>query len=260
MKVVDCPRSRLYEIVAGAFDAIGCQPAMIELGVHKGDNAAMLIESLKPRRCLLVDAWSAEALKAYSPFDSLPPWVLPLTAFERYFGGSLTEQATYDRTYEAAVRRFAGDERVEIVRDDTVQACARLRERFGAGSFDFIYVDANHQYEYVLRDLLYYQDLLAADGVMMLNDCCHSQKGMNQNLGVLEAVANFMKRAEFTPVALTSTDMGDLVIVREGSAMVGALDAALDGSDLSFVEVMPQLLPAAHVRVSPEGRARISFA
>lgn len=260
MKVVDCPRNRLYAIVAEAFDALGCQPAMIELGVHRGDNAASLIEALKPRRCLLVDAWSASALQAYSPFDSLPPWVLPLTAFERYFGGSLTEQATYDRTYEVARQRFAGDDRVEIVRDDTVSAFTRIRDRFGAGSFDFIYVDANHQYEYVLRDLLYYQDLLAADGVMMLNDCCHSQKGMNQNLGVLEAVANFTKRAEFTPVALTSTDMGDLVIVRQGSAMIVALDAALEASDLSFVEVMPQMLPAAHVRVGPQGRARVSFA
>ncbi|WP_439573103.1 class I SAM-dependent methyltransferase [Phreatobacter sp.] len=260
MKVVDCPRTRLYAIVAEAFDTIGCQPAMIELGVHKGDNAELLMEALKPRRSVLIDAWSAEALKAYSHFEALPPWLLPLTAFERYFGGSLSDQATFDRTYEIAVQRFAGDERVEIIRDDTVPACARLRDRHGAGSFDFIYVDANHQYEYVLRDLLHYQDLLAEDGVMMLNDCCHSLKGMNQNLGVLEAVGNFLKRAEFTPVALTSTDMGDLVIARQGSAVVRALDAALDGSDLSFVEVMPQMLPAAHIRVSPQGRARVSFA
>ncbi len=49
MKVVDCPRSRLYYVVAAAFAAEGCRPAMIELGVHKGDNAARLMEVLKPR-------------------------------------------------------------------------------------------------------------------------------------------------------------------------------------------------------------------
>lgn len=135
-----------------------------------------------------------------------------------------------------------------------------MRDRHGDGAFDFIYVDANHQYEYVLRDLLYYQHLLSADGVMMLNDCCHSQKGMNQNLGVLEAVGNFMKRADFTPIALTSTDMSDLIIAREGSAVAKALDAAIDASDIGFVEVMPQMLPAAHIRVSPAGKTRVSFA
>lgn len=260
MKVVDCPRSRLYDVVAGAFAALGRRPAMVELGVHKGDNAARLMEVLGTRHAVLVDAWSAEALATYSHFDKLPPWILPLTAFERYFGGSLSDQATFDRTYEVARQRFEGRGDVEIIRDDTISAFARIRDRHGDGAFDFIYVDANHQYEYVLRDLLYYQHLLAEDGVMMLNDCCHSQKGMNQNLGVLEAVGSFMKRADFVPVALTSTDMSDLVIARKGSAVVAALDAALDATDISFVEVMPQMLAAAHIRLSPQGRARVSFA
>ena len=260
MKVVDCPRSRLYDVVAAAFQTGTCRPAMIELGVHKGDNAARLMEVLKPRHSVLVDAWSAASLATYSHFDKLPPWTLPLTAFERYFGGSLSDQATFDRTYEVARQRFEGRHDVEIIRDDTVSAFARIRDAHGDGAFDFIYVDANHQYEYVLRDLLYYQHLLGPNGVMMLNDCCHSQKGMNQNLGVLEAVGNFMKRADFTPVALTSTDMSDLIVARRGSQIAAALDAALDGSDIPFVEVMPQMLPSAHIRVSPQGRTRVSFA
>ncbi len=260
MKVVDCGRARLYDIVGEVFAAAGRRPAMIELGVHKGDNALRLMEALRPRHSVLVDAWSAEALATYSHFDKLPPWILPLTAFERYFGGSLSDQATFDRTYETACQRFDGRSDVEIIRADTISGFAQVRDRHGDGAFDFIYVDANHQYEYVLRDLLYYQHLLSADGVMMLNDCCHSQKGMNQNLGVLEAVGNFMKRADFTPIALTSTDMSDLIIAREGSAVAKALDAAIDASDIGFVEVMPQMLPAAHIRVSPAGKTRVSFA
>ncbi|MBX9989113.1 class I SAM-dependent methyltransferase [Phreatobacter oligotrophus] len=199
----------------------------------------------------------ARHLFAFRQAAALDP---ALTAFERYFGGSLSDQATFDRTYETACQRFDGRSDVEIIRADTISGFAQVRDRHGDGAFDFIYVDANHQYEYVLRDLLYYQHLLSADGVMMLNDCCHSQKGMNQNLGVLEAVGNFMKRADFTPIALTSTDMSDLIIAREGSAVAKALDAAIDASDIGFVEVMPQMLPAAHIRVSPAGKTRVSFA
>lgn len=259
MKVVDCTRHRLYDVVSAAFQSLSISPVMIELGVHRGENAEALIQSLKPHHSILVDAWSAETLKTYSHFDTLPPWILPLTAFERYFGGSLSDQATFDRAYATTLNRFDGASNLDIIRADTIPAFEIICEKFGKKSVDFIYVDANHQYDYVLRDLLYYKDILKNDGIIMLNDCCHSQKGMNQNLGVLEAAGNFIKRTEFVPLALSSTDMSDLILARSESRIARAVCDALDQSDLFFVEVLPQLLPLARIRVSAEGRARVSF-
>lgn len=259
MKIVDCTRQGLYDIVSAAFQALAIQPAIIELGVHRGENAERLIGSLKPRHTILVDAWSAVTLKTYSHFEELPPWILPLTAFERYFGGSLSDQATFDRAHSATLDRFAGAKDLEVIRSDTIPAFEQIRGKIGKNSIDFIYIDANHQYDYVLRDLLYYKDLLTEEGVIMLNDCCHSQKGMNQNLGVLEAVGNFIKRTDFVPLALSSTDMSDLVLARSGSRIAKAVGDAFDRSDLFFVEVLPQLLPLARIHVSAEGRARVSF-
>lgn len=260
MKVVSCYREGLYAIVASAFQSQNRRPAIIELGVLNGNNAALLMEMLNPKRAVLVDSWSAAVSRSYLEFDEQPPWLLPLDAplFEGYYGGSVSDQSTFDRLYETVSTRFQGRSDVEIMRNDTISAYGDLRNRYGQ-SFDFIYVDANHNYEYVLRDLLYYQHLLAHDGVIMLNDCNHSMNSIQMNLGVLEAVGNFIKRSEFIPVAMTNNDGSDLVIAREGSQMAKALDAALDASDLFVVEVPPQLLPAVHVCFRPNGGTFISF-
>ncbi len=259
MKVVDCGRARLYDIVGEVFAAAGRRPAMIELGVHKGDNALRLMEALRPRHSVLVDAWSAEALATYSHFDKLPPWILPLTAFERYFGGSLSDQATFDRTYETACQRFDGRSDVEIIRADTISGFAQVRDRHGDGAFDFIYVDANHQYECAARPAL-----LPAPAVGRRRDDAErllpQPEGHEPEPRRAGGRRKLHEAGGFHAVALTSTDMSDLIIAREGSAVAKALDAAIDASDIGFVEVMPQMLPAAHIRVSPAGKTRVSFA
>lgn len=260
MKVVSCFREGLYSIVAEAFRRADRRPAMIELGVLDGNNAECLMAHLDPAKTVLVDSWSADVSKGYCEFDQLPPWMLPIDAplFESYYGGSLSDQATFDRLYGIVRERFAGRPDIEIIRNDTISAFEVLHDRFG-NTFDFVYVDANHNYEYVLRDLLYYEYLLAPEGVLMLNDCNHSRNGNSMNLGVLEAVSNFIKRSEFRPVALTNNDGSDLVLARQGSQIANILDSVLEASDLFFVEVPSQLLPAVHVRVSPHGRPFISF-
>jgi len=109
-----------------------------------------------------------------------------------------------------------------------------------------------------LRDLLEWSELCAPDGVLMLNDCCHSPAGVRQNLGVLEAVGAFVKRSPFIPVLLTHTDWSDLVLCRSAGVMELLLDQVVRSIDLRYVEVPHQLLPAARVVQSAHG-INISF-
>ncbi|MBX3611371.1 MAG: class I SAM-dependent methyltransferase [Hydrogenophaga sp.] len=258
MKVCVTPREGLYQVLAAVFNAFEREPAIAELGVLKGENALRMQQTFAPESLMLVDSWSADSQKAYSPFETLPAWVSPPETFAYYYGGPLDDPATWERLYQNCIDKFVDQPNVQIVRKDSHSAYEDVRQRIAGRGLDLLYVDASHQYEYVLRDLLTWQDLVRPDGVMMLNDCCYSRKGAMQNLGVLEALVNFLKRSDFVPVAMTNTDFSDVVLVRKGSYMIEAIDTALANSDVPFVELPPQLLGAARV-VNGHHRANLSF-
>ncbi len=259
MKVCEIDRNMMYRVLQHAFRALAIEkPRVIELGVCKGDNAQQLLEHLSPDPLILVDSWNVASLDAYSPFKQLPPWVDPPETYDFYFGGPTREQTTWDRLHDGCQQRFATYPEVRIIRSFSVEAVPLIKETAGETPFDLIYVDASHQYEYVLRDLMVFQDLVGPNGCLMLNDCCHSLDGMRQNLDVLEAASSFIKRSDFTPVAITNTDWSDVILVRKGSLLEQALHWTLVNSDVAFVEVPAQLLPAARL-VRGDQRVHISF-
>jgi len=261
MKVCMTDRQTLYQAAAAAFDSMRIEPVVVELGVLRGENAQVLQASLRPRQLFLVDSWCARTLVAhYSPFDPIPAWVRPVTDFAHYFGGPMEDQSTFDRLYEDCAGRFENQPRVTILRGDTIDELARLRGELGGdASVDFLYVDANHQYEFVFRELMEYASLCRPESLMMLNDCCHSAGGQRQNLGVLEAVARFIKVSDFRPIALTSTDYSDVVLARAGSRIGQVFAKVLEQSTIAHVDVPHQLLAAARVVYGSQGRVNISF-
>lgn len=260
MKVCDIDRNQMYSVLRHCFGALQVRPRTVELGVCKGDNAQQLLDRLDPAPLVLVDSWSTASNSAYSPFAQLPAWIDPPETYDFYFGGSTREQATWDRLHDTCQARFVDRPEVHIVRASTAEALPIVRTLAGdTGFYDLIYVDASHQYEYALRDLMLYQALVGPHGAFMLNDCCHSEAGLRQNLGVLEAVSNFLKRSDFVPVAITNTDWSDVILTRRGSLLEQALHWGLVNSDVAFVEVPAQLLPAARL-IRGDQRAHISFA
>lgn len=258
MKVCEIDRNQMYAALQHGLRALQVQPRLVELGVCKGDNAQQLLDRLDPALLVLVDSWSTASNRDYCAFDPLPPWIDPPDAYDDYFGGPTWEQATWDRLHDGCQQRFAADARVRIVRATTAEAVPAVQRLADDSQFDLVYVDASHQYEYVLRDLMLYQGLVGAHGAFMLNDCCHSEAGLRQNLGVLEAVGNFVKRSDFVPVAITNGDWSDVILARRGSLLEQALHLTLMNSDVAFVEVPPQLLPAARL-VRGDQRAHLAF-
>ena len=258
MKVCEIDRNMMYSVLQHAFNALQISPRIIELGVCKGDNAQQLLERLSPSPLVLIDSWNAASIDDYSAFKQLPPWVDPPETYDFYFGGPIREQSTWDKLYDSCVQRFANNPQVQLLRSFSVEAVPLIRATAGEAPFDLIYVDASHQYEFVLRDLMVFQDLLGPNGCFMLNDCCHSAEGLRQNLGVLEATSNFIKRSDFVPVALTNTDWSDVVLARKGSLMEQALHWTLVNSDIALVDIPAQLLPAARL-VRGNQRVHLSF-
>lgn len=253
MKVCITYRETFYNLLKAVFDACNKQPVVAELGVLRGENALKLYNALNPEKMVLIDSWSPAANDAYSPFDQLPPWVNSVDKYAYYYGGPMYDMATYDTLYQECLSKFIDKDNITVIRAETIAAIDEIKPRTGIEKFDLVYIDANHQYEYILRDLMYYQDLLTDDGFILLNDCCHSVQGTKQNLGVLEAMSSFIKRSDFIPVAVTNTDWSDVILVRKNSIMVQLVDIALTNSDIPFVEIPHQLMPAARVVYGKQG-------
>lgn len=229
----------------------------MELGVLRGENALQIHRALSPESLFLIDAWSSEVFIEYDRINSHRSWVTPIEQYSNYFGGSVFDQATLELLFEQTCRRFADIPNVQILRTDTRNAMKVLEsQEVLPRGIDFVYVDANHQYESVFDDLMLYSKIVSRNGVIQLNDCCHSEAGVRQNLGVLEAVARFVKMSNFVPVAMTNTDFSDLILANRGSQTQQLLHKVIDRAKIIYVEVPEQLLASARVRGD---RGNISF-
>jgi hypothetical protein len=247
MKVCILDRGAFFGILGTIFRSAEIQPEIAELGVLRGENAMKMYQAMAPKHMVLIDSWNAKSLREYSPFPELPPWIWPMNKFDFYFGGPIGEQQTWDKLYEQCKVRFAKTSNVTFINQDTVEAIKNITALSGVEKFDVIYIDSNHQYEYVLRDLMLYNSMVKPDGVFLLKNCCHSVDSLKQNVGTLEAVCNFVKRTDFVPVALTHQDWTEVMLARRGSFMEQAVDRLLSHSNVSYVEVPPQLLPAMKI-------------
>jgi len=249
VKVCSFNRDIFYELLHVCFKKQGIQPLIAELGVLKGDNADAMNRLLKPQALYLIDQWLCADVQSYASVNGHRFWVEELNTHTKYYGGPLDEQSTFDNLYDQVASRFADDDHVYLLRDNTVNAYYAMEQLLqDQDLLNLIYIDANHQFESVFDDLMFYQNLLGDFGALQLNDCCHSELGFQQNLGVLEAVVKFVKATDFVPVAMTNTDWSDLILIRRSSPLFDMFSLAVDHNQIRYVEVPPQLLGQAAVK------------
>jgi len=131
------------------------QSVCAEIGVWKGDFSARILEVVRPAILHLIDPWRFEAGPEYS---------------EAWYGGSAAKsQADMDAIHAAVRYRFepqVESGRVAVRR----QASAAAAEAFEDGYFDWVYIDANHQYEFVMQDLQAYWPKVKTGGMVAGDD------------------------------------------------------------------------------------------
>ncbi len=258
MKVLIGNRELIYGIVNAAFKSTNITPTIGEFGVLDGSNALKLYDIFSPQSMYLIDSWSSDMTQEYVKNNAHRPWVDDIEKYASYFGGSLFDQSTFDRLFDKVTTKFRDLANVRILRCNTNTAIPQLVDITGSSlKFDYLYVDASHQYETVLDDLLGCETLLSGDGFLQLNDCCHSAEGLKQNLGVLEAAVKFCKLKDFVPVLVTNTDFSDVLLVRKTSNSKGLIDQLVINNDITYVELPHQLLGAMTVAYGK--RTNLSF-
>jgi predicted O-methyltransferase YrrM len=88
--------------------------------------------------------------------------------------------------YESVKKRFMSDKNVHIIRKKTEE----LINEIPVNHLDWVYIDGNHQYEYVLKDLKTFFPLLKEGGIICGDDY---DQGAKKPYPVTEAVNTFLK-------------------------------------------------------------------
>jgi len=144
-----------------------------EIGVLLGDFSEKILRICKPHHFVGIDVFHIHELPML--------W------------GKPTEEVLSNRTHGAFYRdRFAdfiGQGRMTVLEEDSVTAMGRLPD----DSLDIVYVDADHSYDAVCRDLSIVKYKVRDDGLIIMNDYTMSDVlGGLGPYGVIQATHEFM--------------------------------------------------------------------
>jgi hypothetical protein len=123
----------------------------VEIGVQRGDFSAQILEIVKPRRLHLVDCWQYQNDEVYDN-DSA--------------NVSDNIQSEYMQIVIDRFKKQIGESRIIIHH----QFSDIVVEEFSDNYFDWIYIDANHSYDAVKKDLQLYYPKVKNGGLICGDD------------------------------------------------------------------------------------------
>ena len=146
-----------------------------EIGVHLGDFSHQILGSISPKELHLIDPWEHQTSSIYK------------TAW--YGGGAKGGQAELDERYSSILERFNQSiqaEQVKVHRGYSTDILQQFPDQY----FDWVYIDGNHLYEYVKKDLELSLQKVKSGGYITGDD--YTAGGWWEG-GVKKAVDEFVK-------------------------------------------------------------------
>ena len=146
-----------------------------EIGVFEGSFSATILKWSRPKRLHLIDPWRYENSALYQ---------------KSCYGRPEESQAMMDSRYDSVVSRFlehTANGTVAIHRTGSGEASRLFPDEY----FDWVYIDGNHQFEWVQSDLEAFAPKLKRAGVIAGDD--YGIEGWWNN-GVTLAVNMFRDR------------------------------------------------------------------
>lgn len=144
-----------------------------EVGVALGDFSDQIIRVCEPERFIAIDLFDLHGIPKL--------WGRPTQ--ELFSGG--THGAFYRKRFADLIEQ----QKVVVLESDSAAALTGLDD----ASLDIVYVDADHTYESVKRELAIIRRKVKDDGWIILNDYIMNEAGFsNAAYGVIQATNEFM--------------------------------------------------------------------
>ena len=145
-----------------------------EIGVWKGRFSQQIYRQSTPRKLHLID-----------------PWAFQPSFGERMYGGRVAKnQDDMDAIYADVCTQFAGRDNVTISRNYSADAAGKFDDAY----FDWVYIDGNHHYDYVLADLNDFFPKVKKHGYIAGDDYLWSPRETAGDLQVKRAVEDFVQQ------------------------------------------------------------------
>eukprot|EP00040_Diaphanoeca_grandis_P038783 m.257332 g.257332 ORF g.257332 m.257332 type:complete len:269 (+) comp35183_c0_seq1:88-894(+) len=150
-------------------NSVGC-----EIGVWKGEFTEVLVDICKPSTLHLIDPW-----RHFGEYK------------DAWFGGQCEDgQKSMDAIFESVRAKFPKEEasgKVVFHRGMSEEVDSEIPD----GSLDWVYVDGNHMYEFVKKDLELYYPKVRKGGIIFGDDYMLGVGWWGD--GVVEAVDEFVE-------------------------------------------------------------------
>lgn len=151
-----------------------------EIGVWKGDFSRRIFDVTKPAALHLIDPWLFQ--------DEYP---------DRMYGGKVAQgQKDMDAIMDGVKAIFAKAPQVKFHREKSDDALRSFQDEY----FDWVYIDGNHYYEFVLLDLELSWLKVKPGGFVTGDDY---DWGADKDYPVRRAVSDFMSDKGVSPAALS---------------------------------------------------------
>ncbi|RLF58018.1 MAG: hypothetical protein DRN27_06470 [Thermoplasmata archaeon] len=147
---------------------------VIEIGTQDGQNALSILKTLNIKKIYLIDPY--EEYDEYSKLE------------EHQTQGRLSK---VEKIAKHKLSKY--DHKIVWIKKHSEDAIKDIKEKV-----DFIYIDGNHDFDYVMKDLEKYYPFLKEDGIIAGHDIISFG-------GVAEAVIKFAVKTGLQPI-LTVTD------------------------------------------------------
>ena len=156
-----------------------------EIGVWKGDFSHRILDIAKPRKLNLIDPW-----------DFQPDFP------HRWYGGTRARsQEEMDAVFEGVRERFSSCIEVKFHRDYSDKAASEFPDEY----FDWVYIDGNHDYEFVKQDLEAFLPKVKDGGFITGDDYLQPSPDNSKFLPVKEAVSEFVREYPVESLKLFGT-------------------------------------------------------
>lgn len=156
----------------------------VEIGVDQGYYSEVLAKANPQMKVYGVDPWeSLEISKDNSP--------------ERRTQNHRS-QARINMFYEKARIRLSRYPNYEIIKEYSIDAVKRFKDE----SLDFVYIDANHEYSFVIYDISMWSKKVRKGGIISGHDYYNTTSSSRYKLIVKLAVNNYVAENKIKPLII----------------------------------------------------------
>ena len=138
----------------------------VEIGVNRGNFSKLILKIVKPKKLYLIDSWT-------------------------HFSGVKQNEAKMNENYNKTLKRVKNEiesGQVILKKESSLDVLSKFEDNF----FDWIYVDGDHRYEFVKKDLELCYSKIKKNGFIAGDDYNH-QWGPKK-IQVAKAVDEFINK------------------------------------------------------------------